>query len=139
MLEYVAAHTCPITDGDTLIKRGDVFHTERFFSVPFPDGEKREGWSLSIDFVKKTITVYAYNISGHNGDHYACITFNPKWDHLLTGYEPLKAEVRNIAVVEAQMAEQKAKMQKHEKLANDTLEIVLKGSQSEWPNKHSLL
>ena len=50
-----------------------------------------------VDFNNKTIEYCAYDVSGHNGDHYNCVELDVDWSHLLTCYDALKQVVQQLA------------------------------------------
>jgi len=67
----------------------NVFKTKSYsLSHPWSDGH--EQYNLTLDFNFKTISLYAYNESHYNGDHYNDFTKNIPWSDLDKILEALK-------------------------------------------------
>lgn len=81
-------------------KRADgIFETPNLKWISVAD--KQESQCFTIDFNKKTIEVYVWDESGHNGDHFNYYTENVNWEHLLTGYDSFLNQTRAAAKAEA--------------------------------------
>lgn len=103
-------------------KRGDgVFILEEgvLLRPQENSNERYDGWSFTVDFNEKTISMYSYCESHHNGDHYGTKTVSLKWDQLMTGYGSLREVAKDYALKEA---EQKIKDDMAEKRLTEILE-----------------
>jgi hypothetical protein len=61
--------------------RPNIFKTSNY-SLTSLWSDNREKHHLTIDYNIKNITVYAYDESRHNGDHYNDHSYNISWDKL---------------------------------------------------------
>jgi uncharacterized protein YutD len=119
MLEYIAKHDdfgCIRHD-----ERTDAFYVSGLFDeVLASDGKKRDHTTFIILFNVKSLSIYTYDESHHNGDAYNTEKFAVDWNHILTGYDRLKEQVRELALAEA---EKKIK----KKMGDKQLAKILKG------------
>lgn len=121
MLEYLCKKDiCKFTQSSP-----GLFHVEGFFCAPnnLKLLARQNHNDFTVDFNKKTMSIYAYDESYHNGDHYNCFSLNLKWSCLLTGYESLKEYIRPLAL-------QDFKDEEENKIAKKQLQKILKGIKS---------
>jgi hypothetical protein len=101
MLDYLSSES--FTD---VTKRSDGVFTGGFLSgssIPLTNkttisNSGRENHGFTVDFNEHTIVLYAYEESGHNGDHYNCIDYHVDWSHIYSSYDGLKERVRQKAI-----------------------------------------
>lgn len=114
-----------LSRGDGIREREDgVYYIDGFISfVPSQESEKRENYSFTVDFNQRKITMYGYDISYHNGDHYRCIERELPWEQLETAYDSLRSHAEIIAhdLIE------KEEFDHQKKVVSDRLDQILKG------------
>ena len=119
MLNYIANKYSGIS------KRSDgIFEIDNYivYSLGIKDTDLcRDFSSLTIDFNKKTMSLYSYDESGHNGDHFNCKHSNIDWGNLLLSFDSLLNFSRSIATDEV------TNKLKYD-LATTRLDEILKGN-----------
>jgi hypothetical protein len=100
---------------------GDEYTLFSSFGMKLPaEVTARDSYSLSVDFKNKVLSVYAYDESHHNGDHYNCYNCELDWNQVLSWHDALLARIKPYAKEEILKEYQ-------DKMINIKLEKIVNG------------
>ena len=100
------------------------FELRDMLSLKLPKEEYREHHSYTISFEEKSLHMYSYDESHHNGDHYNCLSKDIDFDNILSIFNALEILCRKK--LEKQIEKEKSDKQKleEEKIIDDRMKVM---------------